>query len=54
MNKFKPFHEFQLPLVGLYPESFLDYISSVISKDHLCRLVKEVVFSLDTGSIEWN
>ena len=52
MNKFKPFHEFQLPLVGLSPESFLDYISSVIPKDHLCRLVKEVVFSLDTEAIE--
>jgi transposase len=52
MNKFKPFHKFQLPLVGLSPEAFLDYIESVIPKDHLCRLVKEVVFSLDTESIE--
>jgi len=52
MNKFKPFHEFQLPLVGLTPESFLDYIESVIPQDHLCRLVKEVVFSLDTEVIE--
>ncbi len=52
MNKFKPFHEVQLPLVGLSPESFLYYINSVIPKDHLCRLVKEVVFSLDTGTLE--
>ena len=52
MNKFKPFHKFQLPLVGLSPESFLDYIESVIPDDHLCRLVKEVVFSLNTESIE--
>ena len=52
MSKFKPFHKFQLPLVGLSPEAFLDYIESVIPKDHLCRLVKEVVFSLDTESIE--
>ena len=52
MNKFKPFHKVQLPLVGLSPEAFLDYIESVIPEDHLCRLVKEVVFSLDTESIE--
>ena len=52
MNKFKPFHKFQLPLVGLSPEAFLDYIESVIPADHLCRLVKDVVFSLDTESIE--
>lgn len=52
MSKFKPFHQFQKPLVGLSPEAFLDYIEGVIPKDHLCRLVKEVVFSLDTGSIE--
>lgn len=52
MNKFKPFHKFQLPLVGLSPESFLDYIESVIPEDHLCRLVKEVVFSLNTETIE--
>jgi len=52
MNKFKPFHEFQLPLVGLSPEAFLNYLERVIPKDHLCRLVKEVVFSLDTEAIE--
>ena len=52
MSKFKPFHKFQLPLVGLSEESFLDYIESVIPKDHLCRLIKEVVFSLETESIE--
>ena len=42
MAQFKPFHEFQ------YTESFLDYIETVIPPDHLCRPVKEVVFSLDT------
>ncbi len=52
MAKFKPFHDFQKPLMGLTPESFLDYIDTVIPKDHLCRLVKQVVFSLDTESIE--
>ena len=26
MSKFKPFHEFQKPLIGFTPESFLDYI----------------------------
>ena len=45
MVKFKPFHEFQKPLIGFTPESFLDYAETVIPKDHLCRLVKEVVFS---------
>ena len=52
MDKFKPFHEFQKPLIVFTPESFLDYVETVIPKDHLCRLVKEVVFSLDTGAIE--
>ena len=52
MAKFKPFHEFQKPLIGFTPESFLDYIETVLPKDHLCRLVKEVVFSLDTEPIE--
>src|SRR3970040_1005406 len=52
MAKFKPFHEFQKPLIGFTPESFLDYVETVLPKDHLCRLVKEVVFSLDTEPIE--
>ncbi|MFQ5965189.1 MAG: transposase, partial [Candidatus Scalinduaceae bacterium] len=52
MSKFKPFYEFQKPLVGLSPESFLDYINTVIPEDHLCRLVRQVVFSLDTELIE--
>ena len=52
MSKFKPFHEFQKPLMGFTPESFLDYVEAVIPKDHLCRVVKEVVFSLDTEGIE--
>jgi len=54
MAKFKPFHEFQKPLMEYTPETFLDYIERVIPKDHLCRLVKEVVFSLDTEAIEAN
>ena len=52
MAKFKPFHEFQKPLIGFTPESFLDYVETVLPRDHLCRLVKEVVFSLDTEAIE--
>jgi transposase len=52
MPKFKPFHEFQKPLVGVSPEGILDYIETVLPADHLCRLVKEVVFSLDTEAIE--
>jgi transposase len=52
MSKFKPFHEFQKPLVGISHEAFLDYIETVLPADHLCRLVKEVVFSLDTEAIE--
>ena len=52
MSKFKPLHGFQKPLIGFSPESFLDYINTVIPEDHLCRLVKQVVFSLDTEPIE--
>lgn len=52
MPKFKQFHKFQKPLVGLCDESFLDYIETVIPEDHLCRFVKQVVLSLDTESIE--
>ena len=51
MAKFKSFHEFQKPLMGFTPESFLDYVETVIPKDHLCRLVKGAVFSLDTEVI---
>lgn len=54
MAKFKPFHEFQKPLIGFTPESFLDYVETVLPKDHLGRLVKEVVFSLDTEAIAEN
>ena len=52
MYKFKSFHEFQKPLVGISHEAILDYIETVLPADHLCRLVKEVVFSLDTEAIE--
>ncbi|HHT9110990.1 MAG TPA: hypothetical protein ACFYDZ_07510 [Candidatus Brocadiaceae bacterium] len=31
------FHEFQKPLIGLTPESFLDYGERVIPKNHVCR-----------------
>ncbi len=52
MSKFKPFYKFERPLVVFSQDSFLDYVNSVIPEDHLCRLVKQVVFSLDTESIE--
>ncbi|HLE87814.1 MAG TPA: hypothetical protein VI727_09150 [Candidatus Brocadiaceae bacterium] len=35
MAKFKPFHEFHKPLIGFTPETFLDYVETVIPKDHL-------------------
>ncbi|TWU53920.1 hypothetical protein B188_19050 [Candidatus Brocadiaceae bacterium B188] len=41
--KFKPFHEFQKPLMRFTPEAFLDYVETVIPKDHLCRLVKHIL-----------
>ncbi len=34
------------------PESYLEYIGELVPRDHLCRMVKEVVFSLDTEPIE--
>ena len=52
MSKFKALHEFQKPLQCLTPESLLDYVNEVISQDHLCRLVKEIVWTLDTVSIK--
>ena len=52
MSKFKALHEFQKPLQCLTPESFLDYVNGVIPQDHLCRLVKEIVWRLETVSIE--
>src|SRR3990172_4345138 len=51
MAKFKPFHEFQKPLIGFTPESFLDYVETVLPKDHLCRLVKLVLVKTGRGSI---
>ena len=48
MTKFKSLHESQKPLIHLAPESYLEYIGELIPHDHLCRMVKEVVFSLDT------
>ena len=52
MTKFKSLHESQKPLMHLMPESYLEYIGKLIPHDHLCRIVKEVVFSLDTEPIE--
>ncbi|MCP4253870.1 MAG: IS1182 family transposase [Candidatus Scalindua sp.] len=52
MPKFKSLHESQKPLIHLMPESYLEYIEGLIPNDHLCRMVKEVVFSLDTEPIE--
>ena len=52
MAKFKPFHEFQKPLMGFTPEAFLDYVETALPNDHLCRVVKEVLLSLDTEATE--
>ena len=51
MAKFKPFHEFRKPLIGFTPESFLDYIETVLPKDHLCRVVKLVLVKTGRGCI---
>ena len=48
MTKFKALHESQIPLMHLTPESYLEYVGELILHDHLCRMIKEVVFSLDT------
>ena len=50
MSKLKALHEFQNPFQCLSPESFLDYVNGIIAQDHLCRLVKEIVWTLDTVS----
>jgi len=34
------------------PELYLEYIGELIPYDHLCRMVKEVLFSLDIEPIE--
>ena len=52
MTKFKSLHESQKPLIHLMPESYLEYIGELIPQGHLCQMVKEVVFSLDTEPIE--
>lgn len=52
MGKFKPFRVMQKSLIEVTSEMFLDYINGLIPEDHLCRLVKEVVFSIDTRKIE--
>ena len=52
MTKFKSLHESQKPLIHLMPESYLEYIGELIPHDNLCRMVKEVVFSLNTEPIK--
>ena len=46
------FHLLCLILLGFGVFQFKHYVETVIPQDHLCRLVKEVVFSLDTVPIE--
>ena len=52
MPRFKPFHDRQKEMLDLSEGSLLEFIDKKIPGDHLCRLVKEVVFSLDTSAIE--
>jgi transposase len=52
MPKFKAFHDRQKGLLELSEGSLLEFIDKKIPLNHLCRLVKEVVFSLDTSEIE--
>lgn len=52
MEKFKPFREPVKPMIELSVESRLAEIERRIPKDHLSRMVKEVVFSLDSNEIE--
>ena len=52
MDKFKPLYQEQPLLFGMTRENYLSYLSTQISSDALCRLVKEVVMHLDTSIIE--
>jgi transposase len=52
MEKFKPLREPVKPMIELSIESRLAEIESRIPKDHLCLMVKEIVFSLDSSEIE--
>ncbi len=51
-EKFKPFRESVKPMIELSIESRLAELEKRIPENHLCRMVKEVVFSLDTSPIE--
>jgi transposase len=53
-DKFKPLYEEQPMLFGLTREDYLSYLWTRIPSSDLCRLVKEIVFHLDTSSIESN
>jgi transposase len=52
MSRFKAFHDRQKEMLNLSAGSLLEFIDKKIPGDHLCRLAKEVVFSLDTSAIE--
>ena len=52
IEKFKPLREPVKPMIELSVESRLAEIERRIPKDHLCLMVKEVVFSLDTSELE--
>jgi transposase len=51
-EKFKPLRDAVKPMISLSIESHLAEIDQRIAKNHLSRMVKEVVFSLDTTAIE--
>lgn len=52
MEKFKPLRESVKPMIELSIESRLAELEKRIPANHLCRMVKEVVFFLDTSQIE--
>jgi len=52
MEKFKPFRDGEKAMISLSVESRLAEIEKGIPQTHLARLVKEVVFLLDTSAIE--
>jgi transposase len=52
MEKFKPLRESVKPMIALSIESRLAEIEQRIPENHLCRMVKEVVHTLDTSQIE--
>ena len=52
MEKFKPLRESVKPMIALSIESRLAELEKRIPENHLCRMVKEVVLSLDTSAIE--